>query len=158
MAPGIYGLYSPPWPPTLTLYWDFWSLSFGNKIWEQAWDLRFLPFIYEYLLCMVKAVDCHYVMNISQIVENDPDMVRSLRTWGSWDWKAELKASLGRCSGYFSYCCDQIPVKNNLGETGFCGLRVFGDKIHHGRKGITSRSWGTTRKQRDHRLDRISNI
>lgn len=31
---------------------------------------------------MDKAVDCQYVMNISQIVENDPGTVRRLRTWG----------------------------------------------------------------------------
>lgn len=28
-------------------------------------------------------MDCQYVMNISQIVENDPGTVHSLRTWGA---------------------------------------------------------------------------
>lgn len=133
---------------------NFWSLSFGNKIWEQF----FLPFIYEYLLCMDKVHGlwiCHEYQSHSRKWSRHGAQSQNL---GGWDWKAEFKASLGRCSSYFSYCCDQIPVKNNLQEMGFCGLRVLGDKTLHGRKRIMSRNWGTARKQRDHRLDRISNI
>lgn len=154
MAHGSCGLYSPPWPPTLTQ---------DQRI-SEAWTLqtRFESSFFSHLYMSIYYVwTKSWTVNMSWISVNSRKWSRhsaQSQNLGGWDWKAEFKASLGRCSSDFSCCCDQIPVKNNLWETGFCGLRVLGDKIHHGRKGIMNRGWGTARKQRDHRLDRISNI
>lgn len=48
----------------------------------------------------------------------------------------------GRCVGYFSFCCDQVPVGTTSRGKGFFWLTVRRDTAHGGGESVVARTEG----------------